>query len=67
WEGVRYWRLHGSPQIYHSPYGADRLAKIAEQLRRSGQEGAATWCLFDNTASGAAVGDALGLQELLTD
>ncbi|SMS10074.1 hypothetical protein CFBP1590__2488 [Pseudomonas viridiflava] len=67
WEGVRYWRLHGSPQIYHSPYGADRLAKSAEQLRRSGQEGAATWCLFDNTASGAAVGDALGLQELLTD
>ena len=67
WEGVRYWRLHGSPQIYHSPYGADRLATIAEQLRRSGQEGATTWCLFDNTASGAAVGDALGLQELLTD
>ncbi|WP_122437606.1 DUF72 domain-containing protein [Pseudomonas viridiflava] len=65
WEGVRYWRLHGSPQIYYSAYGADRLATIAEQLRRSEQEGAATWCLFDNTASGAAVGDALGLQEQL--
>ncbi|QXG38831.1 DUF72 domain-containing protein [Pseudomonas viridiflava] len=65
WEGVRYWRLHGSPQIYYSAYGADRLATIAEQLRRSEQEGAETWCLFDNTASGAAVGDALVLQEQL--
>lgn len=65
WQGVRYWRLHGSPQIYHSPYGADRLVTIVEHLRRSVEEGVAPWCLFDNTASGAAVGDALALQGLL--
>ncbi len=22
WRGLSYWRLHGSPDIYRSPYGA---------------------------------------------
>lgn len=65
WQGIRYWRLHGSPQIYHSPYGAERLAALVEPMRRSLEEDVPTWCIFDNTASGAAVGDALLLQSLL--
>jgi uncharacterized protein YecE (DUF72 family) len=59
WPGLRYWRLHGSPQMYHTAYGEDRLRALAGRL--SSQD----WCIFDNTASGAALQDALKLQSLL--
>lgn len=61
WQGVRYWRLHGSPQIYHSAYGPERLQAYSRLLRRSVEHGTPTWCVFDNTASGHAVTDALTL------
>lgn len=63
WQGVRYWRLHGSPQIYHSAYGPERAALHAQALRQSTASGVPTWCIFDNTASGHAVADALCLLE----
>ena len=59
WRGLDYWRLHGSPVIYRSPYGPERVADYAARIRRSG--GAQSWCMFDNTASSAATGDALAL------
>ena len=62
WPGVRYWRLHGSPRIYHSDYGPERLADYAAQLLESARSEVPTWCIFDNTASGHAVGNALDLQ-----
>jgi uncharacterized protein YecE (DUF72 family) len=65
WQGVRYWRLHGSPRIYHSAYESDRLCALAEVLRASVDEGIATWCIFDNTASGHAIADVLALQTML--
>lgn len=58
-----YIRLHGSPVMYHSAYSdayLDRLAAEIEALRRSGKR---VWCIFDNTASGAAVPNALSLLE----
>jgi uncharacterized protein YecE (DUF72 family) len=61
WHGVRYWRLHGSPRIYHSAYGHERVQAYAQLLRQSIEEGIPTWCIFDNTASGHAVADALDL------
>ncbi|WP_332847087.1 DUF72 domain-containing protein [Pseudomonas lactucae] len=64
WQGVRYWRLHGSPRIYHSAYGPERVQAFARQLEQSAAAGIATWCLFDNTASGHAVADALYLLDL---
>lgn len=64
WSGLRYYRLHGSPRIYYSAYDADRLDSLAARLS-SGNEDAACWCIFDNTASGAATADALALQERL--
>ena len=63
---VKYWRLHGSPRIYHSPYGPGYLETLATQLQAVQAE--SLWCIFDNTASGAALADALvllGLLELL--
>lgn len=64
WHGVRYWRLHGSPRIYHSAYGHERVQAYAQVLGQSIEEGIPTWCIFDNTASGHAVADALDLLEL---
>ena len=61
WRGLGYWRLHGSPRIYRSAYGPDRLADYAAQLRAK----AAAWCIFDNTAASAATGDALAMTALL--
>jgi uncharacterized protein YecE (DUF72 family) len=59
WSGLRYWRWHGSPQMYYSPYGEERLRAMAALLSSR------DWCIFDNTASGAAVHDALFLQKIL--
>ncbi|WP_426114192.1 DUF72 domain-containing protein [Pseudomonas sp. DSP3-2-2] len=66
WPGVRYWRLHGSPRIYHSTYEQSRLEILAKDLLASGQKNIPNWCIFDNTASGFAVGNALELQRLLS-
>jgi len=58
----QYWRLHGSPRTYYSPYDPDWLAAFAERLRA--QE-VPLWCIFDNTAHGAATANALVLREAL--
>ena len=51
-----YARLHGSPRIYYSSYDEAYLDQVAAYLKdRSG------WCIFDNTASGAALPNALEL------
>jgi uncharacterized protein YecE (DUF72 family) len=65
WEGLRYWRLHGAPRIYYSAYETEYLARLAAALHAQAQRGAPVWCIFDNTASGAATADALKLVELL--
>lgn len=62
WPGFAYWRLHGSPQIYRSSYEAERIAGYAGAMRAVGTD---AWCMFDNTASSAATGNALELSEML--
>ena len=57
--GLRYWRLHGSPVIYRSSYGA-RIKSYGEMIV-SQTSGSEIWCIFDNTASSAAVSDAITL------
>jgi uncharacterized protein YecE (DUF72 family) len=64
WPALRYRRLHGSPKIYYSDYGAAALEKVRRALAEDVAAGAESWCIFDNTASGAATGNAL---ELLAD
>ena len=56
WDGLRYFRLHGSPVTYRSPYEPTFLEPAS---RRSC--GPDDWCIFDNTASGAALPNALEL------
>ena len=58
-----YLRLHGSPRIYYSDYPADYLAPLANEL--AARAPANSWCIFDNTAAGAALFNALDLQARL--
>ncbi|MBB5715638.1 DUF72 domain-containing protein [Sphingomonas aerophila] len=61
WRGMSYIRLHGSPVMYRSAYGEDRLRTYAAQVTAEMAGGRQVWCMFDNTASSAALGDALAL------
>lgn len=56
-----YWRWHGSPRVYHDSYADVRLAALAGSL----QADPGAWAIFDNTASGHAVHDALRLRAML--
>jgi uncharacterized protein YecE (DUF72 family) len=61
-----YIRLHGSPRRYWSSYDEPFLDALAARLRAALASGADTaWCVFDNTASGAATANALSLQARL--
>ena len=62
WRGLRYYRLHGSPRKYWSPYQEGFLRNLAVQVTANDAE---TWVIFDNTAQGHALGNALQLQHLL--
>jgi uncharacterized protein YecE (DUF72 family) len=64
WTGLQYHRLHGSPRVYYSSYGKLRLGRLANALAAAAA--AETWCIFDNTASGAATANALELQSMMT-
>ncbi|MES2402424.1 MAG: DUF72 domain-containing protein [Pseudomonadota bacterium] len=54
-----YLRLHGSPRMYYSAYGRVVLDALAVRLQHAAASDASVWCIFDNTASGAATADAL--------
>jgi uncharacterized protein YecE (DUF72 family) len=62
WRGLAYVRLHGSPRVYWSSYDAEALAAHAKLARSTGAE---TWVVYDNTASGAALANALDLLDVL--
>ena len=62
WPGLVYHRLHGSPRTYYSAYGPAYLDALATRLSAATVE---AWCIFDNTASGAATGNALDVLERL--
>jgi uncharacterized protein YecE (DUF72 family) len=64
WRGLSYLRLHGSPVKYRCSY-EDRINDYAAQLKGSAAASAQSWCIFDNTASSAATGDALALMNAL--
>ncbi|MGC5798023.1 DUF72 domain-containing protein [Sphingomonas sp. NFX23] len=65
WRGLTYYRLHGSPDMYRTAYGLDRLRDYARLLAEDHAAGRPAWCMFDNTAASAALGDALQLTELV--
>jgi uncharacterized protein YecE (DUF72 family) len=60
-----YARLHGSPRMYHDSYGVPAIARLVRRVLRADAQVAERWIVFDNTASGHAVGDALVTQRAL--
>jgi uncharacterized protein YecE (DUF72 family) len=65
WNGIAYIRLHGSPRTYYSSYDDAAIDDVAHRLVRIAADGRRCWCIFDNTALGAATANALALQERL--
>lgn len=62
---IEYLRLHGSPRMYYDAYDDAALERVARRLSRRTMVTRERWCLFDNTALGAAQVDAVRLQRLL--
>ncbi|AMV38495.1 DUF72 domain-containing protein [Planctomyces sp. SH-PL62] len=64
WRGLIYHRLHGSPVMYHSAYPDSDRDALADRLAAEAGDGP-VWCIFDNTAEGAATSDALAVLDRL--
>ena len=62
---VAYFRLHGSPRMYFSIYSDRFLRQLARRVQSERAAGAHCWCVFDNTAHGGALPNALQLVALL--
>jgi uncharacterized protein YecE (DUF72 family) len=67
WPGLVYYRMHGSPVRYYSPYDGDALDALANHLGGPERSGIPSWCIFDNSALGAAPRNALDLAARLRD
>jgi uncharacterized protein YecE (DUF72 family) len=57
---LAYFRLHGSPRRYYSAYSDNFLDALSAQVTSLAFR-TRVWCVFDNTASGAAIQNALAL------
>ncbi len=62
-----YLRLHGSPRTYYSAYPFEELERVTGILETKADLGISSWCIFDNTALGAATADALTVRSRLLD
>jgi len=63
WADVVYYRWHGSPRPYFSPYTPEAIDRLGAAIDASAVE---TWCIFDNTGSGSAAENALDLRGRLS-
>jgi uncharacterized protein YecE (DUF72 family) len=61
-ENIRYYRLHGSPEIYKSRYSQDILNRLHQRILNPLSEAQQTWVIFDNTTYGYATENAIDLQ-----
>lgn len=67
YEQIAYIRLHGAPRIYYSAYPVEWLEPISRTIAEKAALGISTWCIFDNTALGAATTDAITVKSHLLD
>jgi uncharacterized protein YecE (DUF72 family) len=54
-----YLRLHGTPRVYYSAYPHAFLLDVERRIAALARPGADLWCIFDNTAEGHSVPNAL--------
>jgi uncharacterized protein YecE (DUF72 family) len=64
-ESLRYYRLHGSPRIYWSSYADAYLQNLAVAMNGIKESRSQVWCIFDNTAAGAAWLNAQSMNDYL--
>jgi uncharacterized protein YecE (DUF72 family) len=62
---LSYFRMHGSPRMYFSEYSQEQLGQFSEQLKAAAATSSSVWCIFDNTAHGQAIGNALHVKRQL--
>lgn len=67
WRGLTYMRLHGSPRMYYSAYSHKAIQAVVTSLVASARDGSEPWCMFDNTAAGAATQNALTATREIAD
>lgn len=66
WPGIVYYRLHGSPRVYYDTYDDAYMSALATRLREHlASSNVPVWCIFDNTALGAATTNAVDLLQRL--
>ena len=65
WDGLAYFRWHGSPRMYWSRYDITDLETLA-RLTHSLPPGTEIWVVFDNTATGSAMENVWELRALLS-
>ncbi|MFZ6638910.1 DUF72 domain-containing protein [Undibacterium sp. TC4M20W] len=63
---IAYLRLHGSPHMYRSSYEPEYLDKLSLRVAALSAHCKHIWCVFDNTAEGAAFPNAITLQRQQT-
>ncbi len=56
----KYYRFHGTPEIYRSSYSEEYLSNLYEKIKACPDE---VWCIFDNTTFGHATTNAVFLKE----
>ena len=63
---LAYFRLHGQPRKYYSDYDEEHLASLREQVAIAWRRASEVWIIFDNTALGHALGNALAVTRTIT-
>lgn len=61
-EKFRYFRLHGSPEIYKSSYSRKTINNLKQDILISQEKNIPSWIIFDNTTFGFATENALMLK-----
>ncbi|GCE90236.1 hypothetical protein MSKU15_1837 [Komagataeibacter diospyri] len=65
WNGLAYFRLHGSPRVYESAYARETIEAQAKTVTSLAMRGIDVWTIYDNTTYGAATQNAFELMEII--
>jgi uncharacterized protein YecE (DUF72 family) len=61
---VIYYRFHGVPELYKSPYSLPKLKSIAKEIKSSGNA-KATFLYFNNDIGGSAIWNAQNMRKII--
>lgn len=61
---LAYFRWHGQPRKYYSDYDLEKLESLWQKLAVASKTADQVWGIFDNTALGYALGNALAMMDI---